>query len=986
MPQDAGSIYSSVRIKLDKLSGDIRAVNTRFDQLGKNIQTQSTKTSNSMTKAFSAIGLAGPAAIGAVTLAFKSAVRTFAQTEQALANVAAVSNATEDEFRLLEEAAADAGTTTRFTASEAADALFFLSSAGLSATQSVEALSGVLELAGATGSDLSQSAQTITATLSQFSLEASKAADVSNVFAAANSNSQATLSRLQGALRQVGSVAGAFDIQLEEVVGSLQVLFNAGFEGEASGRALKSALADLGNESSVAVKKLDALGVSFEQVNPETVGLTSAIGALEDAGLSTAEVIDVFGKVAGPQLVTLIGAGEDALLEYEAAVTGTNEATRQYAVQNDTLAGSFDSLKSALEGTGNVFVGKISPYLREVIDLTTDLTRFTGALGKETETTGQKVLKFATSLLNPISLIRKITVETNKWLLNLSRTRREAEDLEATRLDELFGDIAGAAGIAGDGLDDFYKTAQNVEETLTEIFSTEGATFEDVKKQVDLINESFGISQEQIVQIGLKSDQVTEEYKEQLRLIEQQQNEQAGLSAEAQARIEAIRARGRAEQELARQRREEQERLAAAQQAEIDKQIRIQEIVGRINSIRELETAGLISTEESLDRQIDFREGLLDQYKEQAIADGGLTDEIIENIRNQEYWLGLLYQQKEELSNQASEVVIDNQEKELGSFIENQAAGYATYQDFLMQRSESEREALNERERIRAEEKAAEEADRAERIQKWSDYYSQIAGLATDLFSVLAELALKNAELEIEEINKVLEADIAQIDARTQATLESLGLQEETRIEKLQREIEEAKAAGDTELENEKQKELDRFLILQRADEEKAILEEDAAKRTARIQYEAELAAWRLNKAAAIVSGAQALLQTATSVPWPLNLPLIAGQAAVNIAQLALIDKSKPQAPALQTGGIVLPQRGGTLATLAENGSPELALNAGAEGQELLGQFAQQIVDKMGGNQGGNIVLNIDGIAFAKYIADTYYSSGVVTIDGRAIR
>lgn len=982
--EDAGSIYSEVRIKLDKLSGDIRAVNSRFDQLGKDLQRQGTKTQNSLAKSFSAIGLSGAAAIGVVTLAFKSAVRTFAETEQSLANVRAVSNATEQEFKLLSDAAAEAGTTTRFTASEAADALFFLSSAGLSATQSVDALSGVLELAGATGADLSQSAQTITATLSQFSLEASKAADVSNVFAAANSNSQATLSRLQNALRQVGSVAGAFDVGLEEVVGSLQALFNAGFEGEAAGRALKNALADLGNESSSTNKKLAELGISFEDVNPEVVGLTGAIGTLERAGLSTAQVLDIFGKEAGPQLVTLLKTGEQGLRDYEAAVTGTSEATRQYATQNDTLAGSLDSLKSALEGTGNVFIGKIAPYLREVVDLTTDLTRFTGDLGKETESTGKKIFKFAASFLNPISAIKKLTLETSKWLLNLSRSRRESEELEKTRLAELFGGIGESAGLANEELDSFLKTAGDVENALTEIFNQEGATFEDVKDQVDLLNSSLGLSQEQIIEIALKSEGVTDEYKLQLETLKDQitelkvQNQYVDSWLAKEIEREAVAARAAAE--LERQAQAEQDRL----NEQIRKELAIAQIINTIQNIRSLEAEGLISTEESLDRQIEYRESLLDSYKEQAIADGGLTDEIIENIRNQEYWLNLLYSQKEELSNKASENETGNQDEETENLKRNSTAKVSIYQEELSKRESALRNFESKKAQIRAEEAEAEEEARQARLNNWNDYYSRIASFATDLFSVLADLALKNAELEIAEINNKLEADLSAIDSRTQATLESLGLQEETKAETLQREIEEAKTAGDLELANEKQKELDRLNILSQAAEEKAILEQDAARKTAKLQYQADLAAWRLEKASALVLASQAILQGYAQL-GPIGGSIAAtGTAILTGAQISLINKNKPEPPALQTGGIVLPRPGGTVARLAENGSPELNLNAGAEGQQLLGQFASQIVGKMGGGQ--TVILNIDGKVLAKHLADNYFSSAVVTIDGRGIR
>ncbi len=373
---DAGSIYSDVRVRLDKLTADISSVNTSLDSLNSNITSNNKKSEAS----FESMGAVAVAQLAAITLAFKSAVSTFAETEQSLANVKAVSNATAAEFDILKEAASEAGTTTRFTAGEAADALYYLASAGLDATQSVEALDGVLQLAGASGSDLATAAQAVTSTLSQYGLEASQASDVSNVFAAATANSQATLEKLQSSLSNVGSVAGSLGIGLEETVASLEALYNNGYKAETAGTALKTSLAFLATESSTTVTALKSLGVAFEDINPDEVGLTGAIEALGEAGLSTADILDAFGTEAGPAMVTLLNEGADGLKDYEDAITDTDEAARQYADQNDTLAGSFDSLKSASEGAGNELVETLEPIMRTIADAAASLLRYIAGL------------------------------------------------------------------------------------------------------------------------------------------------------------------------------------------------------------------------------------------------------------------------------------------------------------------------------------------------------------------------------------------------------------------------------------------------------------------------------------------------------------------------------------------------------------------------------------------------------------------------------
>ena len=126
-------------------------------------------------------------------------VRTAAQFEQSMANAASVSRATSEELAMLEQAARRAGETTVYSASQSADAIYYLASAGFSASQSVEALDGVLALAAATQSDLAYTSSSVVSTLSQFRLQAEDSARISNVYAAAISRSLASMEKLTDA-------------------------------------------------------------------------------------------------------------------------------------------------------------------------------------------------------------------------------------------------------------------------------------------------------------------------------------------------------------------------------------------------------------------------------------------------------------------------------------------------------------------------------------------------------------------------------------------------------------------------------------------------------------------------------------------------------------------------------------------------------------------------------------------------------------------
>ncbi len=985
-PVDAGSIFSDVRIRLDKLNGDIKAVNTGFDKLGKNLRENSDKTTKTQTDNFKKVGLAGVAAIGAITLAFKKSIAVFAETEQSLANVEAVSNATAAEFRELKNAAEDAGTTTRFTAGQAADALFFLSSAGLSATQSVKALDGVLQLAGATGSDLAQTAQAVTSTLSQFGLAAEKSADIANIFAAANSNSQATLDKLQNSLRQVGPVAAGLDIELEEVVGSLQALFNAGFQGESAGRALKSALADLANEASPTIEKLEALGVSFASVNPEAVGLTGAIGALEDAGLSTAQVIEAFGKVAGPQLLTLINTGKDAIEDYTAAVTGTNEAARQYEVQNNTLAGSIDSLKSAVEGTSNSFIEQLAPILRIIIDSFAAVLRILNkvdpvlkgaGIGAAVAAGGFLALSRALAAVGvTLAGSAGVVAGIGAVVVAFSSLLIKAREIRQIQLADTFSDLARDLGRAGQAIDEFVGIAGKVEQSILQFGKFENS-IDKVAARVALLSERLGISEEEVIKIGLASEEVSDRYKEQLTLLQDQfvaqelinqKEKERSSTLTSQLAIEAEIARALAAQAL------EKSRVAAEEKSRVD---RLEEIGQKLITLDELAAKGAISEQVALEDKKALREEEIGLLLEQALVSGEVTDQVLKNIAIQQAAVDRYSERLETLKEQQEN---DSEENKTREQIE---ADERLRIRLLTEDAIREREIRAKDEKTLLQEEATEKE--LEELEKRKEanlaFYNNVTGLASGFFGALVDLSAATTNARIADINKVLAASELAIDNETQALLKSLGIQEDTKLESLEKRLEEAIAEGELETAAELRQEIQRTQIL-----------DDAEARKQELRLEADAEVKKLNREQAVREKALAIfnagINTASAIIGFLANPGgfvgIGFSVAAGITggtQIAAI-ASQPL-PSLQTGGIVLPKAGGTTAILAENGSPELALNAGSEGAGLLDLFAQRVAAAGAAGGGGGrftLILNRDGRKEAESVVD-YINNGIVELE-----
>ena len=224
----------------------------------------------------------------------------------------------------------------------------------------------MLELAGATASDLSFTAETVTSTLSQFNLDAANSGRVSNVFAAAISKSQATMNKLADSMRYVGPVAAGFGKSMEETTAALMALYNAGFKGEQAGTILRKAFSDLANPVGAAKEIIEQYGLSLDRLSPEMNDFADIIDYLAEKGITSADALKLFGAEAGPGMITLLRGGGAALREYQDAITDTAAATEMYAKQNDTLAGDQDMLKSAMENLAIVMTRSFEPMMRGI--------------------------------------------------------------------------------------------------------------------------------------------------------------------------------------------------------------------------------------------------------------------------------------------------------------------------------------------------------------------------------------------------------------------------------------------------------------------------------------------------------------------------------------------------------------------------------------------------------------------------------------------
>ena len=349
-----------IRNLVVKIAADISSLSKGLQSAQKQIQ----KVASTFTKT----GTKLTASITAPLMALGgTAVKISADFQQSMANAASVAGATGEELQEMTDLAREMGAKTVFSASDAADALYYMASAGYKVDQMASSIEATLNLASATQSDLAFTTDTVIAALNQFGLEASEAERVTNVYAAAIGASMANMDKLSTSMGYVGPVANSLGWEIEEVTGALSVLYNAGYDGSTAGTSLRQALVSLMNPTSSAVAVFEELGVNLEDLDPVSNDLASILDTLSDAGMTTAQAMEVFGARAGPGMLALMSAGGDAVRDMTAAVTGTNKASDMAATQLDTLQGQMAELSSMVEEIALQFGDILIPIIRELL-------------------------------------------------------------------------------------------------------------------------------------------------------------------------------------------------------------------------------------------------------------------------------------------------------------------------------------------------------------------------------------------------------------------------------------------------------------------------------------------------------------------------------------------------------------------------------------------------------------------------------------------
>lgn len=400
---DVFALSASISLNLDNFEQGINKAQKKFKSFSDSISDLSGK----IDKAYSGMGnLLKPAVDGfkavegvgkkagnAVTTGLKgfaaaatavggfgaAAAKSGMQFDATMSEVSAISGATGQDFDSLRDKALEMGAKTKFSASEAAEAMTYMGMAGWKAGDMISGIEGIMNLAAASGEDLATTSDIVTDALTAFGLQAGDSGHFANIMAVAASNANTNVGMMGETFKYVAPVAGALGYSVDDTALAIGLMANSGIKATQAGTALRSIFTRLSTDAGASSKSLGALGTLTEKLGVEfynTDGSARDLNAvLMDsraawAGLSEEQQITYAKTIAGQEAMSgwlaLMNAAPGDVDKLTAALNDCNGAAEKMAsTMVDNLQGDLTLLGSAFESLQIAISDSLTPSLRE---------------------------------------------------------------------------------------------------------------------------------------------------------------------------------------------------------------------------------------------------------------------------------------------------------------------------------------------------------------------------------------------------------------------------------------------------------------------------------------------------------------------------------------------------------------------------------------------------------------------------------------------
>lgn len=392
--QQEAATTSTALAKIDEIGGKMENLGNSIAGVGKTIMPVST-------------------AVGGLGIA---AVKTAADFDSAMSQVAAVSGATGDDLQSLRDKAREMGEKTKFSASEAAEAMNYMAMAGWKSKDMISGIDGIMNLAAASGEDLATTSDIVTDALTAFGLTAADSGHFADILAAASSNANTNVSMMGETFKYCAPIAGALGFSAEDTAEAIGLMANAGIKSSQAGTALRTIMNNLAGE----------VKISGQAIGDVTIATTNADGSMRSlsdiladcrvafGGLTESEKAQaaesLVGKNAMSGFLALMNAAPADIEKLSGAIDNCDgTAEKMAATMQDNLMGQLTILKSQLEELAISFGEMLMPAIRSIV---TKIQEFVDKLNGMDEGTREMILKIGllVAALGPFLVILGTTI------------------------------------------------------------------------------------------------------------------------------------------------------------------------------------------------------------------------------------------------------------------------------------------------------------------------------------------------------------------------------------------------------------------------------------------------------------------------------------------------------------------------------------------------------------------------------------------------
>ena len=384
------SIIDVVMQLTDRVSEPLRRIRSNMEENSR-LNRQLGRDVRNVGRGFGSIASTMMPAATAVSAFGALGTKTFMDFEDTITGAGVKAGATGEQLERMKETALKLGHDFPITASEAAEAMDRLAAGGFDAEQTMAAMPGIIEASVASGEDMATTSDVITSALNIWNLKTGDVAEntqhVADVVQMAANVSKLGMADFGLAMQYAGAPAAALGVNIEELSTAMAIMSNNGIEASTIGTSLRSTMSRLASPPKEAAAAIDQLGLHLQNADGSFVGITEAISQMREAmdGMTDTQQVGIAKAIAGEDafsgLLALIKTSPEAYKEVEDSIkNSTGSSHEAYVKMQNTLKGSINAIKSAVESLAISFGSTLAPSVKTAADAIKSIADFLGGL------------------------------------------------------------------------------------------------------------------------------------------------------------------------------------------------------------------------------------------------------------------------------------------------------------------------------------------------------------------------------------------------------------------------------------------------------------------------------------------------------------------------------------------------------------------------------------------------------------------------------